>query len=160
MTEREPPAGAKTVGMTKVRLVGPRPSDSETLWATPLGGDLYRLENSPFFAYGVSWQDVIEAKRASESDLLEVERVTRKSGNRTVRVIFEGSRLGEATAQSALSQLTEMGCSYEGMQPRLVSVNVPQKVDLKEIARYLAAQPGIKWEYADPTYDEVQQSIV
>jgi hypothetical protein len=36
--------------------------DVETLWATTLGEDRYRLDNSPFFAYGVSWLDVIEAR--------------------------------------------------------------------------------------------------
>ncbi|HEX6050934.1 MAG TPA: DUF4265 domain-containing protein [Gemmatimonadaceae bacterium] len=33
----------------------------ETLWADRVGPDLYRLDNSPFWAYGVSWLDVVEA---------------------------------------------------------------------------------------------------
>ena len=33
----------------------------ETLWATSLGNDQYRLENSPFYAYSVSWKDVVFA---------------------------------------------------------------------------------------------------
>ncbi len=47
-------------GMAKVRLSN-ADGDVETLWASPLGNDLYRLENSPWYAYGVSWQDVVEA---------------------------------------------------------------------------------------------------
>ena len=160
MTERNPAASANTSNMTKIRLVGSRPSDIETLWATPLGADLYRLENSPFFAYGISWQDVIEAKRHSESDVPEFVRRVRKSGNRTLRVIFENSRLAEPTAQTVLRELQRLGCSYEGMQPHLVAVNVPPEARIEEVTGYLAAQPQLQWEYADPTYDEVQRSIM
>src|SRR5688572_22698495 len=36
-------------------------ADVETLWATSLGADNYKLDNSPFYAYGVSWEDVVHA---------------------------------------------------------------------------------------------------
>jgi hypothetical protein len=36
-------------------------TDVETLWATHLGADAYKLDNSPFYAYGVSWEDVVSA---------------------------------------------------------------------------------------------------
>lgn len=36
--------------MVKLELLGPD-GEVETPWATPTGPDLYRLENSPFFAY-------------------------------------------------------------------------------------------------------------
>lgn len=29
----------------------------ECLWATPLGNNLYRIENVPFYAYGLSFKD-------------------------------------------------------------------------------------------------------
>lgn len=160
MTKRNPAAATRTAGMTKIRLVGPGASDSETLWATPLGTDLYRLENSPFFAYGVSWQDVVEARRPAELEMPEFVRRVRRSGNRTLRVIFENSRLAEPTAQTVLQQLQKMGCSYEGMQPRFATVNVPPEAHLEEVTGYLTTQPQLQWEYADPTYDEVQRSIV
>jgi hypothetical protein len=31
----------------------------ETLWATPVGDDQYKLDNSPFYAYGASWEDTV-----------------------------------------------------------------------------------------------------
>jgi hypothetical protein len=33
----------------------------ETPWATKVGEDLYRIENSPFYAYSMSWLDVVYA---------------------------------------------------------------------------------------------------
>ena len=36
-------------------------ASTETMWAEPLGNDLYRLQNSPFAAYGFSYLDVVKA---------------------------------------------------------------------------------------------------
>jgi hypothetical protein len=143
---------------TRIRLCGSRPQDGESVWATPVGSDLYRLENSPFFAYGVSWMDVVEALMSDLSNMLEFVQCVRKSGNRTVRIFFEGHRLNDEPAQQVLSKLRLLGCSYEGMQPRLVSVNVPPEVDLSSVTTFLSNQPGIQWEYADPTYEQVEKS--
>src|SRR5438876_5092231 len=109
--------------MVKIRVTGTREQDSETLWATPVGGNLYRLENSPFFAYGVSWMDTIEAKK-EESGGLKFVRPVRKSGNRTLRAVLEDHKLSDPSGEAILSGLRELGCSYEGMQPRLLSINV------------------------------------
>ncbi len=84
--------------MVKVELRD-RSDHVETLWATPVGRDRYKLDNSPFYAYGVSWQDVIEARPEREGDLPTLVRVVEKSGNRTIRVgVRESLR---ATSQSA-----------------------------------------------------------
>jgi hypothetical protein len=152
VAKQGPDAGGE---MVKVHLHGPDVGDSETLWASPLGGGLYRLDNSPFFAYGVSWRDVIEAHAASVG-LLEFVRCVRKSGNRTVRVFLENFRAKDAPAQAILAGLNALGCSYEGMQPRLISINVPPEIDLEKVVEFLELQSGIQWEYADPTYNQVR----
>jgi len=145
---------AGTEGMVKVRLHGSHPGEVETLWARPVDVDQYQLDNSPFYAYGVSWQDVVEAKPAADQ-FLEYVRCVRKSGNRTLRVIFQDYGINDRQAQDVLQGFRRMGVSYEGMQPRTVSINVPPGKDLDEVTEYLSEQPGLRWEYADPTYDEV-----
>lgn len=150
---------ANTEEMIKVRLRGPHAGDVETLWAMPVDVNLYRLDNSPFFAYGVSWQDVIEAT-PGEDQFLEYVRCVRKSGNRTVRVIFQDYQTNDQPAQDILRELRNLGCSYEGMQPRMISINVPARVDLDEVTEFLSEQSGLQWEYADPTYDEVKKGRV
>jgi Domain of unknown function (DUF4265) len=144
--------------MVKVRLRGSAADEVETLWAVPVDVDLYRLDNSPFFAYGVSWQDVIEAK-PGEDQVLEYVRCVKKSGNRTLRVIFQEYRSSDPAAEPVLQGLRELGCSYEGMQPRMISINVPANVDLSEVTGFLNRQSGLQWEYADPTYEEVTSRI-
>src|SRR5438128_3554168 len=61
----------------------------ETLWATDLGNDQYKLDNSPFYAYSVSWQDVVFAPFDQDEEFPTFQRVISKSGNRTVRVILD-----------------------------------------------------------------------
>jgi hypothetical protein len=142
-----------SVEMTKVVLNGADADEIETLWAIPLGNDHYKLDNSPFFAYGVSWEDVVEA-RAEEDGFPEFVAVVQKSGNRTVRIIFEKGSF-DSESKKVMKHLQELSCSYEGMPPRLLSVNVPPEADLTAVAEYLTNVPGLQWEYADPSYAEV-----
>jgi len=139
--------------MVKVRLRGPDVDEIETLWATALGEKIYRLENSPFCAYGVSWEDLIEAHQVDD-EVPEFVRVIEKSGNRTIRVIFDHP-LESPESSSVLESLNALGCTYEGMPPRLMSVNVPAESSLSEVTELLTAADCLKWEYADPTFEEI-----
>ena len=125
----------------------------ETLWADPVGPNLYRLDNSPFWAYGVSWKDVVEA-HPDPDGMLRMTRVAQKSGHRTLRIIFEDGTEGSAEAQAVLNGVNALGATYEGMNPRYLSVDIPPGVDLMAIARFLTYR-GIQWEHADPRYEEL-----
>jgi hypothetical protein len=146
-------SGSKQVTV-KVRFRDLAHKNTETLWATIIEGDRYRLDNSPFFAYGVSWQDIVEARSASDN-VLEYIRCVKKSGNRTLRVIFQDYRSDDPCAEEVLAALRNLDCSYEGMQPRLISINIPPQVDLSNVTEFLKRQSGLQWEYADPTYEQV-----
>src|SRR6476661_1521622 len=76
-----------TAGMVKIGLHAPD-GEFETMWATPVGPDRYRLENSPFYAYGVSWLDVVEALPDEAAGLPVFVRRVERSGHRTVRLIL------------------------------------------------------------------------
>ena len=124
----------------------------ETPWAIDLGGK-YRLENSPFWAYGLSWGDIVFAEPGPDG-MLEFAGVAEKSGNRTVRVIFEVG-CDESDEESAiLDAAVELGCSYTGANPRYICVNVPPSTDLIAVAELLT-QSGVQWEHADPRYAEL-----
>ena len=125
----------------------------ETLWADRVGPDLYRLDNSPFWAYGVSWRDVVEA-HPDPGGMLRMSRVVEKSGHRTVRVIFDPGVDESPGAQAILAGVQEIGASYEGMNPRYVAIDIPPGVELMAVARYLTER-GAQWEHADPRYSEL-----
>ena len=129
-------------------------AEVETLWATPLGGDRYRLDNSPFYAYSVSWQDIVYAPFSEEEGLPAFERVLSKSGNRTVRVLFDLPVETGNASDRVMQGLLALGCDYEGANKRYVSVNIPPGVALESVRRYLI-ECKATWEHGDPRYDEL-----
>lgn len=144
--------------MVKIRLCGAERGEAETVWATETAPGRYRLDNGPFFAYGVSWKDEVEAHPADDG-VLECVRVVSKSGNRTLRVIFNAYTSNDDRAKNILRGLRDLGCSYEGMQPRLVSVNVPPEANLNSVTSFLTGLPELQWEYGDPTYEQVTRAV-
>jgi hypothetical protein len=73
--------------------------------------------------------------------------------------MFQDYRSTDPDADDVLEGLLKMGCSYEGMQPRLIAVNVPPAVDLSAVVEFLKRQTGLQWEYADPTYEQMTGHI-
>jgi hypothetical protein len=121
---------------------------SEGLWAIATGPARFRLDNIPFYAYGVSLGDLVEAELDGDALLIFV-RVVEKSGNRTLRILLEKD-LATVKAKRLLQSLVDRGCSYEGAKAKLISVCIPPAVSVAEIAALLDAADGLQWETADP----------
>src|SRR5262249_4817112 len=77
--------------LTKVHVELPNhgATGGESLWAKPLGDDLYQLDNVPFHAYGLNYGDVVRATEDSPELKPEIREVVRPSGHQTIRVFFE-----------------------------------------------------------------------
>jgi glycopeptide antibiotics resistance protein len=127
----------------------------ETLWAVRVvpGKDHFRLDNSPFFAYRVSTEDVVEGRLVTEG-FYDFVRVVERSGNRTIRLMFADEMADTSERKKLLDGLVALGCSYEGMFGKVISITVRREVDLGGVAEHLTAT-GLRWEYADPTYDDL-----
>ncbi len=128
--------------------------DVEILWAFPMGGDLYSIDNSPFYAYGVSWGDTVEAPWSKEHGLPVFRRVVDKSGYRTVRVILDTPAENNNESQKLLEEIAALGCSYEGANRSYITVDIPKEVDLWKVRNFLI-EKEVKWEHADPKYEEL-----
>ena len=126
--------------------------EDEWLWAEPLGAGRFRLESSPFFAYGLSHGDVVRALEDGEQPKLE--EVERKSGHRTLRVALDADwDLERPEVGRFLDELLDLGCSYEPMPPKIVAVDVPPELDVGIVVGRLQTQyrDGVLvWEWADP----------
>ena len=94
-------------------------ADVETLWAWHLGDDKYKLDNSPYYAYSVSWQDIVHAPYDEDEDFPTYRNVIEKSGNRTIRIIFDPPVASENKSAKFVDALVELGCDYEGGKPKL-----------------------------------------
>jgi hypothetical protein len=113
-----------------------------------MGAGKYRLDNTPWYQYGVSYQDVIETAPEADGFPFFV-RVLEKSGYRTIRV-----RSRTEVSQDLLESIKSAGASYEGADKRLIAIDIPPGVDLEVVVQLVEAS-GIEWEYADPTYEQV-----
>lgn len=126
----------------------------ETPWAVRVGKNRFRLENSPFYAYRVSFGDIVEAVSQRGISSFLFKRVIEKSGNRTVRVILDPPSDKSRKSKKLLEKLVEMGCSYEGANPAYIAVNIPPEVDLELVCDFLT-ETGQQWEHADPAYRDL-----
>ena len=124
--------------------------DVETLWAFDLGDGRYKLDSTPWYQYGVSYQDIVSA--SLKDGQLHFDQVLAKSGYRTLRV-----RSDERVPQALLDSLVSIGCSYEGANPTFISINVPSSTEL-QAAVDLLIESGLEWEHADPTYEQIHES--
>jgi hypothetical protein len=129
--------------------------NTETPWAERLPDttNQFRLDNSPFYAYRVSADDIIEAEEVAPGFLRFV-RVLGRSGNRTVRLMFGAKKADSAEGKQVLDEIVRLGCTYEGAFSKLMSITVPPDVALEAVATYLTST-GLDWEYADPTYSDL-----
>ena len=110
-------------------------SATETLWAEPIGPGQYRLENSPFFAFGISYKDVVLA-RPDGSKMLFVEPFSR-GGHSTYRIIPNPNRIAESDDMWALLQ--KLGCSSEEGPVGLLVIDVPPNANIFDVYHALEA---------------------
>lgn len=129
--------------------------EDEWLWAEPLGSDRFRLESTPFFAYGLSHGDVVRARGGADHGAgARFGEVERKSGHRTLRVALDlDLDVDRPEVQRFLDDLLALGCSYESLPPKIVALDVPPEVDEAEVVARLQTQRRdgvLVWEWADP----------
>ncbi len=126
----------------------------ETPWAEPLGYNRYRLENSPFYAYGVSWQYVVEATVEDKIGFSVFRKVVAKSGHRTVWVMYDPPARNGNVSQPTLDGIVALGCNYEGANPSFIAVDIPPETNLPSVYEFLNSKDP-QWEHADPTHAEL-----
>lgn len=124
------------------------PFGAETIWVSRVEGDVYRVENVPFFAKGLAFGDVVRARpKADEPSLLELPVVVERSGHSVVRVIVQG----ENSVRECRAAFTDLGCDTELSNfPRLFSVDIPSAVGFARVAEVL--DEGVadgRWDYED-----------
>ena len=116
--------GDEEQSLTKVHIDLPNhwAIDGESLWALPLGEDLYEIRNIPFHAYAINWGDVVRAS-VDGDQIPQVQEVVKRSGHETFRVLFN-SELDKNTQDSILSSLQSLELSWGGCDDRFVALDV------------------------------------
>ena len=132
------------------------PVASEGVWARPLSGDQYELDNVPWFARGVAFGDRVRAEVDDDGALVVTERVE-WSGRSTVRVIPLGDAPADELVGEVIRDFTALGVSCEGALPsyKLVALDSPWDTDLSRIkALLVAGETDGRWEYEEGCIDD------
>lgn len=111
--------------------------EQEEIWAFDCGSDEYEVDSVPFFAYNISIGDIVLAPKDDISKKPTFQRVVQKSGNNTIRLLFDLSQTPLNEISAMLSQLREYGCGYEGYNDSYYSINIPASVTYGIILNFL-----------------------
>jgi hypothetical protein len=120
--------------LTKVHVDLPNhwATGGEAIWATLLGGNRYRIENAPFYAYNLNYGDVVEAVASAPDRKPSVMRVVERSGHRTLRVFF-GESVDETTRLARLKSLAELQVTFERCNARYFALDLEPHADLHAV---------------------------
>ena len=137
--------------LVKIRIELPSENilnaSAETLWAEPLGKRLFKLQNSPFGAYGYSFEDVVIA---DDNEMPNVLGVHENSGRSTYRILLKDGMLNTDEFAQAWKKLESIGCTYEGSESKLLAIDVPANTDIFHVYKLLeAGEEAYLWEFEE-----------
>ncbi len=108
----------------------------ESVWALPIGDDLYEIRNTPWHTCAVSWGDIVRAISEAESQKPKFVELVKPGGHRTLHVFFyEGHRAEER--DEVLGMLKKWDANYENADGRLYAVDVNPGGDFEGLCEYL-----------------------
>lgn len=115
------------------------PVASEGVWARPLGGGRYQVENTPWFVRNLANGDVVRAQPDADGALWAMERVE-WSGWGTIRVIPRPDGPLAGSLAAVLEEFGLLDVSGEGLeQYGIVALEIPPDADLGAIKDRLAS---------------------
>ncbi|MQY41377.1 DUF4265 domain-containing protein [Epibacterium sp. SM1969] len=122
---------------------------TESLWATPVEEGRFRIENSPFFAEGFSFGDIVDT--IMRDGVAWITGLARPSGSSTYRILL-GENVEAAQFTRFWKPLQQAGCSFEhgdfGFEIR--AVHVPKETDIHKAYRLLeAGEAASVWEFEE-----------
>lgn len=121
----------------------------ESMWAEDLGNNLYRLRNNPFYLYGYSFGDIVEAIEPDPESKPVIQKVYCLGGHSNLRIIVleaePRNRFNELIAQ-----LKDHKAGYENCKSKLYAVDVEPEGDYQKVMELLKQGLAEKvWEYEE-----------
>lgn len=104
----------------------------ESMWALPLGDDLFELRNTPFHAYALNFRDVVKAVSRAPSLKPSILEVVRRSGHRTIWIAF-ASEVPTDRCEAYAASLNEWRAYFEGADKRYFAIDVEPDGDYSRV---------------------------
>lgn len=132
------------------------PAESEGVWAVPMDGDLFRLDNTPWFVRGAAADDVVKASPDSDGVLWFTE-VRERGGRNVVRVIPRADGPLRGDRQTVLDVFAPLGVTGEGMSSpvNMVALDIGPDAPLASVKTLLASgESEGRWYYEEGSVTE------
>lgn len=116
----------------------------ESMWAKPLGNNLFEIRNTPFYAYGLNWGDVVRAESAESNFKPEVLEFVKYDGNKILQIYF-AEQTDENVQTGYLETLKQFKVSYERANYNLIALDIEPEADYDAVCAKLwkSEQKGI-----------------
>ena len=120
---------------------------TESLWARPLGENRFRIKNVPFYAFGVSYDDVVEAPTIGNQNVMRA--VVQRGGHSTYRIFVSNTASLKRFSEFWLP-LERLGCTFERATERLFGIDVPPEADIYKVYDLLqAGEDASVWDFQE-----------
>src|SRR6266446_6645759 len=124
------------------------PVGAERMWASEVGPGLYKIDNIPFYARGISRGDVVSV--LEKDGTLFYKETREHSGHSTVRVIIKRKGSERTPLEQEVRQnLVGKGCEIEGVSEGFFAVDIPVGVNYGEVKTLLREEErkgGLEFE--------------
>jgi len=146
---------SEVTGRTKIVVElepGETPYATESVWAEQISDRRFRILNSPFFAFGISFEDEVEAKPFGE--VFKFVRVVQRSGRSTYRIILQNDNTIEGPEFLERWKLfREAGCTFESANSRYIAVDMPRSANVAVLYQLLESgeEQGV-WVFEEGHY--------
>jgi hypothetical protein len=109
----------------------------ESVWASQVGKDLYKIENVPFYAYGLNFHDIVRAIPMSDDEIPTATELIALSGHRTFRVFFQ-NHINKEAQEETLDSMKHLTVSYERCNSIYFSLDLKPEADYPKVYDQLA----------------------
>ncbi|EKE82940.1 DUF4265 domain-containing protein [Idiomarina xiamenensis] len=125
----------------------------EVMYAMPTDENCFVLDNSPFYAFGISYCDEFRAKNVNGE--LVFDGVSARAGHSTYRIRTPSGKDHQYFLEH-WKPLEELGCSFEGSSAsnkRLYAIDMPPNVDVFKAYNIMEEKEsqGV-WEFEEGHY--------
>ncbi|MDO4225838.1 MAG: DUF4265 domain-containing protein [Bergeyella zoohelcum] len=104
----------------------------ESIWAEKLENGYYRVDNIPFYAPNLAYNDIIDTEE--DNGILYFDGLVESSRHSTIQIVF----FQETEIEKVLFELENLGCKWEGMNNQLYySVDVSPEINYLTIKQIL-----------------------
>lgn len=121
--------------LIQIKSINENKESKETIWAKPLGNDLYEIRGSLHVVTGFNAKDVVKAVTSPDETIPSVLEVTRSSGYKTLHVAFSDAT-SVLQQQAILSDLEKWKAKYEMAFERFYTIEVNPEGDYRAICEH------------------------